>query len=87
MVELRPGVQLIDHEEGVFLLDVKKGVYWHLNESAFALLEALRQGRSFDAIVRDTSDATRIDEDQVRIDYHAVLDHLRRQKLIQGTLP
>lgn len=71
-------------EEGKFLLDVAKGVYWHLNEPAVVLVEGLGAGRPLDDIVTEVATAANVDAEHVRTDYTALLRELRKAKLVEG---
>lgn len=84
MLTLRSGVEIVDGEDGKFLLDVNKGIYWHLNSSAIELLESLRSGRSFDEFVTTTAQAAQVDEARVRTDFTALVRELRKAKLVEG---
>lgn len=84
-MRLRAGVQIVEGTDGAFLLDTRKGIYWHLNEPAVQLLTALGEGRSFDEVVKDTAAAFDVDEVQVRSDYVGLVDELRRSRLVEGS--
>ncbi|MDG5803787.1 PqqD family peptide modification chaperone [Streptomyces ossamyceticus] len=87
MIGFRQGVEIVETEEGRVVLDAHRGMYWHLNDSAISLLEALGRGRPFDDIVRETALAGDVEETRVRTDYLALLEELRREKLVEGRLP
>ncbi|TDC78638.1 PqqD family peptide modification chaperone [Streptomyces hainanensis] len=86
MIVFSEGLRIVEAEEGKVVLDVRSGVYWHLNDSVIALLEALRDGRAFEDVVRETARAADVQETRVRGDYLAVLQELRQARLIKGEL-
>jgi hypothetical protein len=86
MVRLRPGLEIVEVDGGKVLLDTRLGVYWHLNVPAVNLLEGLGSGRTFDDLIGEISRNTGADESRVRSDHLALVDELRRAKLIEGAL-
>lgn len=74
----------MDGEGGKFLLDVDKGVYWHLNSTALVLLEGLTTGRSLDEVATAVAAAAGVDEERVRADCAVLLADLRRARLVEG---
>jgi hypothetical protein len=86
VIQLRTGLAIVEVENGKVVLDPKRGVYWHLNQSAIAVIEELAQGRAFDDLVAQIARDTGTDEGRVRKDHLALVDELRRGKLIQGDL-
>lgn len=86
MVQLKPGLEIVEVEDGKVVLDTNKGVYWHLNQTAIGLLEELTRGRAFDDLVTEIAGNTGVDETRVRSDHLALIKELRRAKLIEGAL-
>jgi hypothetical protein len=86
MVQLRPGLSIVEVEDGKVVLDTRRGVYWHLNGSAMAVVEQLAAGRSFDDLIGQIVRETGADETRVRADHVALVDELRKAKLIKGDL-
>lgn len=86
MVHLRKGLSIVDVEDGRVLLDTRRGVYWHLNRQAITMIEELGRGRAFDDLIGEIVRETGADEERVRADHLALLDELRRAKLIEGGL-
>lgn len=84
MVRLRSGIEVVASEDGQVVLDTKRGVYWHLNDAAIALMEDLREGRTLDEHVLDVSRQTGADSARIRPDYLQLVRELRRAKLIEG---
>lgn len=68
------------------MLDSVKGVYWHLNEPAIAVLEALGQGRTLEDVVQDVVRDTGADEARVRSDYRSLAKELRKARLVTGVV-
>ncbi|SDI37868.1 Coenzyme PQQ synthesis protein D (PqqD) [Sinosporangium album] len=87
MVHLRQGLSIVEVDDGKVVLDTRRGVYWHLNRTAITVVEELGRGRAFDDLIREIVRETGADEDRVRSDHLALLDELRRAKLIEGKLP
>jgi hypothetical protein len=86
MVQLTTGLAIVDVDDGRVLLDTHRGVYWHLNEPALALIEELGRGRPFDELVRGIAEETGAEESLVRSDHLTLLRELREAKLIEGDL-
>ena len=86
MVRLRSGLAIVEVEDGKILLDTKRGVYWHLNLTAIALLDELSRGRTFDDHISQMARDTGMDEARVRSDHLALVQELRQAKLVEGGL-
>lgn len=84
MIQLRKGLSIVEVEDGRVLLDTRRGVYWHLNRQAVRMLEELGRGRTLDDLVGQIVRETGADEERVRADHLALIDELRRAKLIEG---
>ncbi|MFI7447320.1 PqqD family peptide modification chaperone [Nonomuraea sp. NPDC049714] len=84
-MKLKPGVKLVDETSGAFLLDTRKGVYWHLNPSGMRLISALSEGRSVEDVVGEVAAEFSVDPDIVRADCMALLKELGRARLIEKT--
>lgn len=87
VVRLRPGLSIVQVDDGKVILNTKRGVYWHLNQAAIKLIEELGRGRTFNDLIHQIVRETGADEDRVRSDHLALIDELRRAKLIKGNLP
>ncbi len=86
MLRIRPGVEAVEVSNGMFLLDLGTGVYWHINESATTILRELCAGHSLDQIATATAAATSVDPGIVRLDCTTLLAELRRRKLVEGEI-
>ncbi|MFD8530527.1 PqqD family peptide modification chaperone [Streptosporangium canum] len=86
MVHLRQGLSIVEVEDGKVILDTRRGVYWHLNQTAITVVEELGRGRAFDDLISQIVLETGADEGRVRSDHLALVEKLRRAKLIKGTL-
>lgn len=86
MVHLRQGLSIVEVEDGKVILDTRRGVYWHLNQTAITVVEELGRGRAFDDLISQIVLETGADEGRVRSDHLALVEELRRAKLIKGTL-
>jgi hypothetical protein len=82
-MRLKPGVKIVDESSGAFLLDTRKGVYWHLNQSGVRLVSALAEGRSVDDVVAEVAAEFSVDPEMVRADCMALLKELRKARLIE----
>ncbi|MEU8177009.1 PqqD family peptide modification chaperone [Microbispora hainanensis] len=84
MVRLSQGLSIVEVEGGKIILDTKRGVYWHLNETAMTVVEELDRGQALDDLISQVVRETGADEERVRSDYLSLVDELRRAKLIKG---
>ena len=82
-IKLRNGVVLTHSESGAFLLDSRRGVYWHLNQSALNLIEFIDQENPVELATAQMCKTTEVEPDVVRSDYLALVDELKRAKLIE----
>lgn len=86
MVRLREGLSIVEVDDGKVVLDTRRGVYWHLNQSAIAMIEELESGRPFDDLINQIVRETGAQESLARTDHLALLKELRKAKLIEGDL-
>ncbi|MER7210026.1 PqqD family peptide modification chaperone [Streptosporangium sp. NPDC000239] len=86
VVHLRQGLSIVEVEDGKVILDTRRGVYWHLNQTAITMVEELGRGRALDDLVGQIARETGADAERVRSDHLALFDELRRAKLIEGKL-
>ena len=84
VVRLREGLSIVEVDDGKVILDTRRGVYWHLNQSAIAVIEELGRGRAFDDLVRQIVRETGAQESLARADHLALIAELRKAKLIEG---
>lgn len=87
VAKLRPGIEVVASDDGQVVLDTRRGVYWHLNDAAIALLQHLGEGKSLDEHVAGVAQRTGADQARVRADYLYLVDELRHEKLIEGDVP
>ena len=84
MIQLRSGLEIVEVDDGKVVLDTHRGVYWHLNGTAIAMIEHLAAGGSLDgmvaAVVRDTG----ANPSRVLADYQSLLGELQQAKLVEG---
>ncbi|WP_316669431.1 PqqD family peptide modification chaperone [uncultured Propionibacterium sp.] len=80
---LNKNVTITSTTEGVVLLDTVRGVYWHVNDTAVRVIEALERGRRLEAVGADIARDTGADPDQVLRDCARLLADLRRAHLIR----
>ena len=85
MIKLKQGLAIVEVEDGKVVLDTRRGVYWHLNGSAIAMLEELERGRGFDDLMKQIATDAGVDEERVRSDHLALVKELRKAKIIDGT--
>lgn len=83
MIALRPEIKIVESGDSRVVLDTKRGVYWHLNESAIDLLEELARGVSLDDIVARVASGSGIAPEVVRADYLECIRELKRARLIE----
>lgn len=83
MLKLKSSVRLVDDENGTFLLDTRRGVYWHLNPSGMSLLQGLADGLTVEAIVQQVITEFAVDARTVREDFANVVRELKRARLVE----
>lgn len=63
-------------EDGIVLLNQRKGVYWHLNGTAAEILRSLREDGDRDVAVAEIRDRYGIDESRARNDVEDLIRSL-----------
>ncbi len=86
-MKLKNGVVLTRNDSGAILLDTRKGTYWHLNETALALIDALDDPDPVAEAVQTIVAKTGADPSVIRADIALFIKQLRRTRLIQGRTP
>lgn len=81
-MKLKAGVEIVTDENGSFLLDTRKGVYWHLNPTGVRFIMDLTDGRGLDDVVSEVSEEFQIDPAIVRSDCNNLMRELRRARLV-----
>lgn len=84
MLKLRECARLIDDENGTFLLDTRRGVYWHLNVMGMDVVQALAQERTVEEITSGIVTRFDVDAQTARLDVDNLIRSLKRAKLIEG---
>lgn len=87
ILKLKNGVVLTRNDSGAILLDTRKGTYWHLNETALALINALDDPDPVAEAVQTIVAKTGADPSVIRADIALFIKQLRRTRLIQGRTP
>jgi hypothetical protein len=83
MLKLKSSVRLIDDENGTFLLDTRRGGYWHLNPVAMAMVQALMSEPTVEDVVGQVVAEFEVDAETVREDVTRLVRDLKRSKLVE----
>lgn len=83
MLKLKTDVRLVDDRSGTFLLDTRRGVYWHLNSVAMTLVRTLTHVGSMDDAVERVVAEFDVDAATVRGDVENLVRDLKRAKLVE----
>ena len=86
MLRLKDSARLIDDERGTFLLDTRRGVYWHLNAMGMGVVQALSEDRSIEDITAEIVAGFDVDPRTARLDVEELVRELKRAKLVEGRL-
>ena len=86
MVKLRANTRMVENENGVLLLDVRRGNYWHLNVVAKFMVDALISGRGSDEVVSEMALRFQVDAATVHEDLKRLVHDLKKAKLVEGAL-
>lgn len=81
-LSLRRDVVVSDVDDGLVLLDERTGRYWHLNGTAGRMLQNLLDGHSPEETAARIAGADDGFRTRVTADVQALIDGLRRAKLI-----
>lgn len=85
MLKFRTDVRLVDDRSGTFLLDTRRGVYWHLNVVAMTLVRSMTHVGTVDDAVQRVVEEFDVDAATVRGDVENLLRDLKRAKLVEET--
>lgn len=83
MLRLRSSARLVDDESGTFLLDTRRGVYWHLNPVGMSIVAALASEPTMDDVVLRVTAEFDVDARTVRADVSDLVRDLRRARLVE----
>lgn len=83
MLRLRSGARLVDDESGTFLLDTRRGVYWHLNPVGMSIVQALASEPTMDHVVLRVVAEFDVDDKTVRADVNDLVRDLKRARLVE----
>lgn len=84
MLRLKSCARLVNDDSGTFLLDTRRGVYWHLNPVGVGIVQALTQDRTVEDITSGIVMEYDIDLQTARQDVKELIRNLKRAKLIEG---
>ncbi|CAL9325255.1 lasso peptide biosynthesis PqqD family chaperone [Streptomyces sp. SudanB182_2057] len=79
---LRPHVTTVATDDGLVLLDERRGRYWQLNTTAAAILEHLARGSDPRTTAEHLVSRYGIAREQAESDIHAFLDRLHSAGLL-----
>lgn len=82
-MRLRDGVEVRESDSGAFVLDAKRGVYWHLNRTALLLIQHIDDddpvGCATEAVCLETGEAPEV----VGADFAVLVEQLCSANLIE----
>lgn len=84
MARLKPTVELTEDETGAVLLDMRRGVYWHLNVVGVSVARALADESTVAGIARGIAEEFDVDTATAERDVRDLLVQLRRARLLDG---
>lgn len=82
---LSPDVAVTDTDDGLVLLHQRTGRYWQLNSTGATVLRCLLDGQSTEGAVAALAARYQVAGDQAMSDVAALVDELRRARLIKGS--
>lgn len=86
-MKLAKGVVIAEADEGMILLDGRRGRYWHLNETGLRLLRELISGKSLEESAARVATEFGADEYKVVQDCRTLVRDLAKAKLVRGARP
>ncbi|UED85401.1 lasso peptide biosynthesis PqqD family chaperone [Streptomyces profundus] len=81
---LRPDVVSCDTEDGLVLLDSRRGRYWQLNATGAAIVRGLLGGATVERIAAELSRKQPVTADRATEDIRTLVDQLTRARLIEA---
>jgi Coenzyme PQQ synthesis protein D (PqqD) len=82
LLMLRPDVSVTSTAAGIVLLDERSGRYWQLNRSGSVALRTLLGGGTPSQAAQQLSSSYGIAPERAAVDIGALLDALRRARLV-----
>ena len=83
-MKLARHVTLTETANGHVLLDTRRGTYWHLNQSGYAIVQGLLEGKSLTELSRIVAETGNVDRERAVNDCSAFLAELLRAHLVKG---
>jgi Coenzyme PQQ synthesis protein D (PqqD) len=83
-MQLSPDVVSCDTDDGLVLLDSRRGRYWQLNATGAAILRGLLSGAAAERIAAELSAKQPVSADQAVEDVVALVAQLTRAHLIEA---
>lgn len=83
MIQLTTDTTTMSVDDGLVLLDGRRGKYWQLNASASSTLSMLLDGKTIDDVVADLTRITDAPAERVRRDTEELLSGLLAARLVE----
>ncbi|MDT0346395.1 lasso peptide biosynthesis PqqD family chaperone [Streptomyces litchfieldiae] len=83
-MRLSPDVVTCDTDDGLVLLDSRRGRYWQLNATGAAIVRGLLAGAAVERIATELSRKQPVTADRAAEDIRTLVDQLTRARLIEG---
>jgi hypothetical protein len=84
MLTLSPSARLSKSTDGGILLDLERGVFFHLNPVGTRIVELLERSCGIECIVHTISCEFQAPEEIIKLDLDDFLVNLQKQRLLAG---
>ena len=84
MLTLSPGARLSKSTDGGILLDLERGVFFHLNPVGTRIVELIERSCDVESIVHTIGCEFQAPEEIVKLDLDDFLVKLQKQRLVAG---
>lgn len=85
MIRLAKHTQSVATDDGLVLLDARRGKYWHLNSSGARILDLLLAGSTETEAIETVVDETGAPRELVGHDVRELVNGLRKARLAEAT--
>lgn len=87
MLRVSKSVELTETDDGAFLLDTVRGIYWHLNWVGVQVIQGIQNGLKISEISSLVASECDADDETVQADIIQLLKKLKKARLVRKEFP
>jgi hypothetical protein len=87
VLRVSKSVELTETDDGAFLLDTARGIYWHLNWVGVQVIQGIQNGLKISEISSLVASECDADDETVQADIIQLLKKLKKARLVRKEFP